>query len=332
MHTLFKYLLLLLVSGLTACTNELSYEDYEPRPRLVMNAIVNADSTQQHLTLLLTGRSHPQRLGQGATLTITVNGQVRHTLRPDSLINNDLSRVKFYFDASYASGDVVRFDARTDDGQHHAWAEVVVPQMPDSVTEFQAQDMPSKNYKSVARYRFVVKDVSPAKDYYRLTASHLQQLFVRDDNDSLVYHRKQVSYEYNSREDMALSDGLPTPREEEDADMSFMGMDNRTGVFDDTYFTQGQYRMTIYPEYHKLYAFYDEDTARVVTKAFAEVSIDAISRDYYHFLHAYNVYLSDNHAEEVSEPIIFPSNVEGGTGFVTIFKRSTATFQIPFRP
>lgn len=331
MHTLLRYLLLLLVGGLTACINELPYEDYEPRPRLVMNAIIDADAPEQHLTLLFTGRNRSQPLGQGATLTITVNGQVRHTLRPDSLIPNDLSKVAFYFDANYATGDVVRFDARTDDGQHHAWAEVVVPQMPDTVTDFQVQEVPDREQTSVTRYRFVVQDISPNKDYYRLTAGYLKQLFLRNDSDSFVLQRSRITYDYNSREDMALSDGLPTPRDES-GELTFMGMDNRTGVFDDTYFTQGRYRMTIYPQYQPYYYYYGADTTRILIKSLAVISIDAISRDYYHFLHAYNLYQSDNYTEEVSEPIIFPSNVEGGTGFVSIFKRATVVVPLAHRP
>ena len=89
-----------------------------------MNAIINADSTYNTLFLNLTGRN---QIGQikGATVEVRINGSLSETLRPDP---HSSDKGRFYINSAFHPGDVVRIDAMTDDGEHHAWAEVTVPQ------------------------------------------------------------------------------------------------------------------------------------------------------------------------------------------------------------
>ena len=118
------FLFLLVIISTAACNNDLPFDLKENPPKLVMNAIINADSTYNTLFLNLTGRN---QIGQikGATVEVRINGSLSETLRPDP---HSSDKGRFYINSAFHPGDVVRIDAMTDDGEHHAWAEVTVPQ------------------------------------------------------------------------------------------------------------------------------------------------------------------------------------------------------------
>ena len=118
------FLFLLVIISTAACNNDLPFDFKENPPKLVMNAIINADSTYNTLFLNLTGRN---QIGQikGATVEVRINGSLSETLRPDP---HSSDKGRFYINSAFHPGDVVRIDAMTDDGEHHAWTEVTVPQ------------------------------------------------------------------------------------------------------------------------------------------------------------------------------------------------------------
>lgn len=76
------FLFLLVIISTAACNNDLPFDLKENPPKLVMNAIINADSTYNTLFLNLTGRN---QIGQikGATVEVRINGSLSETLRPD---------------------------------------------------------------------------------------------------------------------------------------------------------------------------------------------------------------------------------------------------------
>ena len=70
------FLFLLVIISTAACNNDLPFDLKENPPKLVMNAIINADSTYNTLFLNLTGRN---QIGQikGATVEVRINGSLR---------------------------------------------------------------------------------------------------------------------------------------------------------------------------------------------------------------------------------------------------------------
>ena len=111
-------LFLLVIISATACNHDLPFDLKENPPKLVMNAIINADSTYNELFLNFTGRN---QIGQidGATVEVRINGSLSETLRPDPYSSD---KGRFYINSTFRPGDVVRIDAMTDDGAYHAWA------------------------------------------------------------------------------------------------------------------------------------------------------------------------------------------------------------------
>ena len=142
------FLFLLVIISTAACNNDLPFDLKENPPKLVMNAIINADSTYNTLFLNLTGRN---QIGQikGATVEVRINGSLSETLRPDP---HSSDKGRFYINSAFHPGDVVRIDAMTDDGEHHAWTEVTVPQPIGKIEKVDTASIMRKpsNYASAA--------------------------------------------------------------------------------------------------------------------------------------------------------------------------------------
>ena len=128
MRTRIYYPFILLIALLTtvSCENELPFSVKDNPPKLVMNALINADSLTNVLYLNFTGRGYATH-AEKATVEVRVNGQLSESLRPLPPQAEGDMQCRFNISGKFSPGDVVRIDALTDDGQYHAWAEVTVP-------------------------------------------------------------------------------------------------------------------------------------------------------------------------------------------------------------
>ena len=83
MRTRICYPFILLIALLTtvSCENELPFSVKDNPPKLVMNALINADSLTNVLYLNFTGRGYATHV-ENATVEVRVNGQLSESLRP----------------------------------------------------------------------------------------------------------------------------------------------------------------------------------------------------------------------------------------------------------
>ena len=75
-HHLYTFPLLVIMAILTtvSCENDLPLNVKGHSPKLIMNALINADSLRNTLFLNLTGKEHPGNV-ENAFLEIRVNGE-----------------------------------------------------------------------------------------------------------------------------------------------------------------------------------------------------------------------------------------------------------------
>ena len=249
MRTRIYYPFILLIALLTtvSCENELPFSVKDNPPKLVMNALINADSLTNVLYLNFTGRGYATHV-ENATVEVRVNGQLSESLRPLPPQTEGDMQCRFHISGKFTPGDVVRIDALTDDGQYHAWAEVTVPQRPHEIADIDTATIPMTKYyytQNFLRYKINIKDRSNEDNYYRLIMD--KQMTVKDYNEetgefvSRTIHR----YHFISREDIVLTDGQPTNSDDEDNGM-FDTVKNIYGVFDDSRFKNTSYTMTVY--------------------------------------------------------------------------------------
>lgn len=308
-------LVLMLAALLTvACENEIPFNLKANPPKLIMNALINADSLNNTLFLHMSGQD---KLGDvaDATVEVRVNGQLTETaqLLPKAS-DNEIGK-RFCITTAFHPGDAVRIDATTADGSHHTWAEVVVPQPIaiekwDTATTYFRKGSYKERYM---RFKITFSDRPKENNYYRLIADHQINLYERLMEGGERFLSTTWSRGMISREDVVLTDGHPSTSDEDAA--LFDKEDNIHGIFDDNRFRDGNYTMTVYI-HHPQYTTSSSPSFRYEVNAYFRLL--SITETEFRYLKALNIIDSDVYDETIMEPIKFASNVNGGLGIVGI--------------
>lgn len=311
-YTLLIFSLAVLMA--VACENEIPFNPQANPPKLIMNAFINADSLNNTLFLNMSGQN---QLGDvtNATVEIRVNGQLTETAELLPKASEYEIGKRFRITTTFHPGDAVRIDATTTDGNHHTWAEVIVPQPItiekwDTATTFFRRGSYSERHM---RYKITFSDRPNEDNYYRLIA----------DRQTATYERlgggkeKLISTEWNrgmiSREDVVLTDGRPSTSDEDNS--LFKKEDNIHGIFDDNRFRDGSYTMTVYTPNPQYNTGSGSSFRYEVNTYFRLLSITETE---FRYLKALNIIDSDVYDETIMEPIKFASNINGGLGIVGI--------------
>lgn len=163
-------ILLVIILVTVSCENELPFNIKDNPPKLVMNAFINADSMTNVLFLNLTGKDYANHI-ENATVEVHVNGELRETLRPLPMETEYDKQCRFNITGKFASGEVVRIDAMTDDGKYHAWAEITVPQRLDKIENIDTLTVPltqNGHTQDYMRYKITFKDRPNEANFYRI--------------------------------------------------------------------------------------------------------------------------------------------------------------------
>lgn len=325
----YIYYLSMLIVALTfvSCTNELPFSIKDNPPKLVMNALINTENQTNILFLNFTGKEAATHI-RNTTAEVCVNGQLTESLRPLTPEQDGDLQCRFSITSKFSPGDVVRIDAFTDDGQHHAWSEVTVPQRPAGIEHIDTLTVPMVEYgytKKYIRYRITFKDHPDETNYYRIVVDKQTTLWGYNHEEGAsdrIYWTKH-SYSFIGREDIVLTDGQPSTGEDEENGM-FDTARNIYGVFDDSRFKNTSYTMTVYNSPHietgNEEGFFD--SMDVI------IRLMSITETEYYYLKALNFVDSDAYDETINEPIKYPSNVHGGTGIVGISTEVSETIPI----
>lgn len=308
------YLLALLTVLTVSCENELPFSLKENPTKLVLNALINADSLNNTVFLHMT---HPKQLiaVTNATVEVRVNGQLTETISASPVTETDQRPNRYLITSRFHPGEVVRMDALTPDGQYHAWAEVTVPQRPEKIEKVDTATVKwltgyGASYDRM-RYRITFSDRKGEPDYYRLI---VEQRFITTttQEDGTDKTQRYNTYNYIGREDVVLTDGQPYTGEDESNGM-FEKAKNIYGIFDDSRFRDASYTMTVY---NQVDFNYFEPLKYLNLKVV--IRLVSITETAYYYLKALNVVDSDMFDEVLMEPIRYPSNVNGGIGIVCI--------------
>ena len=319
-YTLVSTLLLLLLS---ACQNEIDYKGGVSNPRLVMNALLNADTLVNKLFLNLSGNQGTPEV-KDALVHLYVNDELKETL---PYIRRELNDPTGYYliTTPFAEEDKVRIEATSSDGVHRVYAEVVVPQRIDiqridtaTITQLESYS----NNSEVIRLKIALNDRVNEKNYYQLGIK--QNYITRGssywEEKDTIFTRSEIAFE--SSFDMALSDGKPISEAEIENGL-FPTVRNQYGIFDDTYFKDKSYTLTVYTTIFEDYYPYVE-ILKSETLAY-DVSLKCITKEQYYYLRAMNILDSDGFDPIMSQPVQMPSNVIGGLGFVGMQASTTQT-------
>lgn len=317
-----KYLLPAFVAGLlllfAACENEISYNRETFKPELTLNAFINADSLTNRLSLTFTGRTQISP-AYGVTVEVAVNGETQEVLETPEPNSGYTSYVDIT--TRFRPGDRVRIDARTADGVHHAWVEETVPH-PVEILQVDTFEIPLiEDPGSYYKFKYLqvkvrFRDRPNEKNYYRLVLEQKHHLTETNDLGEDVVN-STLSYGYWTWEDLALTDGRPIFDPDGFDNALFERVTNYYGIFNDNWFKDDEYTLNVKVSFYEPRYITQEFIPKILN-ADLTVKLLTITEAEYSYLTTMNILESDILEEYLSDPVIIPSNVHGGTGCVCI--------------
>ena len=292
-----------------------------------MNALINADSLSNIVFLNLTGKEHMSHI-LDATLEVRINGDLKEQLRPLPIESEYvIPQCQFRVTSKLTPGDVLRLDAITDDGQYHAWSEVTVPRRLAEIENIDTLtiQLSTSGYTSeYLRHKITFTDLPDEDNYYRLIMDTRLMFKKLNDNNEIVTNEWR-NYNFIYREDIVLTDGQPST-DDDDENGLFDTIKNIYGVFNDSRFKNSTYTMTVHVP---RYLFQDiDDRPHLSAKIDIIVRLVSITEMEFYYLRALNLIDSDSFDETINEPVKFPSNVNGGIGFVGVSTEVSRVIQI----
>lgn len=359
-----------IITALASCENEIPYNPGHLEPLLIMNTQLNADSDSNLVYLHLSEGNDIGRINE-ATLSLYVNGQLAESpnaLTPEEMYGhlkdnygNDFYEIliknvhfkKFPLSTALHPGDIVRLEATAENGKYHVSSEVTVPQPIENlqVDTCTANVRVYNGWAPHRQYKITVHDRPNEKNFYRLeilnTLKYRCQYreYAKDENGDLipsengwdwVYTLKDTlitsqSNELINREDVILTDGHPSSYDDEENEM-FPNIKNKYNVFSDSRFSNSSTTLKVYTELFEDKHFSGLDYVQIYRTHTITVRLLSLTEAQYRYMKALNCLEDENYDEVLMEPVSFPTNVEGGLGFVGVSIGAKATFQFPETP
>lgn len=327
-----RYLLYLsiLYAGLfSACENDLTFQPGKDlKAQLIMNTLLEAGAEENVVFLNISGLERTRHIADGS-VTVYVNGEEKETVDAERLNSFEdgiqkVCRLK----TKFQPGDVIRLKAVAEKEKYHVSAEVKVPQPIDEIrVDTLRTQLKIGNYMdNCIRYKITINDRPGEKDYYRLIIQEDQ--YWGDPDEGWEYEPSISEPDIINQEDVVLTDGHLTTADDEEYGIIDMSVANKYNVFTDSRFRDGSYTLKVYTRYSD-YPHFAEENHIVV---YAQIRILSITEAEHRYLRAMNCLESDNYDAAYMEPVIIPSNVEGGLGFVGACSDSRVKIRIVDRP
>ena len=326
-----------------SCENELPFNIDENPPKLVINALFDTGQEQNFISLALTGRQKATYIDE-ASVGVYVNGELKEYIPAP---NPDPDSPDFNYPIYYRSrirfkpNDIVKIEAKTNDGKYYAWSEVTVPHpitIENMDTTIVVKNGACTRTEKYLRTRTTFTDNGYNTNYYRIAMVLDMEAETKSNTTSrdTIIH-KTVNESLIVNEDVVLTDGQPYAN---DDDETFTTIRNIYGVFDNSRIN-GTYTMTTslrIPYSHMQYYFYDYTTGdgsyygqytdfkRIGIKV--RLRLMSISKAQYFYLKELNIYDSVDYDDYFNLPVKFPANVEGGTGIFGISSGDEITIHL----
>lgn len=318
--------ILIIALAFTACENEIPFDVKDNPPKLIVNALLEADKSENFITLALTGREKISYIDD-AVIDVYLNGELKEHIVSSINTSNNISPGLFRTRLQFSPKDVIKIEVRTNDGAHSAWAEVVVPE-PIAIEKIDTMTVTKNtgwgNNKFI-RMKTTFTDNGDEKNYYRIVVEKELTLQIKSSitgNDTIV--KSSQSEQIIIQEDVVLTDGRPSTNE----DNGFLiPIQNKYGVFDNSRIN-GTYTMITSMSHNNDYYWgvMFGDVKKISSTI--KVRLMSLSKMQYFYLKALNIYDSTDYDDFFNLPIKLPSNIEGGTGVVGVSTQSVKVIRL----
>ena len=330
----------------TSCENEIPYTPAQSEPQLIMNALLDAGEAENYVYLNLSG-THGLSHVEEATVNLYVNGKLVEKAEelpplkpigsldmvydPNAPLNNlpeIAKRKKFRITTPLKAGEQICLEAIAENGKYHTTAEVTVP-YPVSSIQIDTCLIPIRVYsgwETHRQFKITLQDRPNEKNYYRLDIWNDIAVHGQYDSriDTVLYARETAII---NREDVILTDGNPSSSEDDEDDFFGSYIENKYNVFTDDRFSDATCTLKVYTQLYHNYNLWLYNVTR--RSKSITVRLLSISEAEFRYLKALNTLESGNYEEALMEPVMIPSNVKGGLGFVGISSETRMTMQLP---
>ena len=309
---LLTTIIIVLASLTTSCENEIDYTIGQKDSKLVINALINADSIRNDIYLSNSG-GYGATAERNAIIKVYINNELKVTVDKAETDNNNIAAL-YRINCKFKINDRVKIDVATKDGSKRAWTEVkVLPPTP-----IEKIDVSTKTYidnvlgaKEHIQLKIEIKDHSNNEDiYYRLiTEQYLfkGQWWDYDKNQLQTIYYKSLSMYIDN--DFVLMDGNP-----------ISSSDNNETVIETTYNCYRIFSNRLFK--NKSYALNITIPNRS-DLSYAIIRLLRISKEEYQYFKSLNMIDSDTFGKDFSEPITIETNVNGGLGIIGISSESS---------
>ena len=325
-----KYIIIIpiLLLLLTACTNEIPFNEKDTESKMVVNALINTDCLENRIFISLTGKYDIETI-KDVSVNLYVNGVLKEM--PESIADScSYPKVKsFLVKSTFKPGDKVKIEASTKDGKYHAWGEETVPDRP-SIIKIDTASVRMKNkydsYSHFLRFKVTFKDIPDKDSYYRIIVENKKTcVFLVKGLTEREETVNSYDYSFVSREDVVLTDGRPTTVDDEENGISTTSYSNTYGVFDDSRFLNSEYTMTVSQDNTSSSYYYYENIKRESISV--TIYLQCISKAEYYYLQALNRSIDNSDDDILSEPVHLPTNINGGIGILGFSTENSRTIQ-----
>ena len=300
---------------LTSCENdvEILWRDTN-NPVLVLCAQLKQDETRHRVQIYCSEGAGCNYL-EDARLSYSVNGSAPLTI--------EYGDYGYVFDADLKPGDKIALQASWRDLR--ASAEAIVPQSAAEITAVETKremDNSTPDYvgkQPVTKYAISVRDQADQKDYYMLAAYQLARKLDADGN-TLASIRGPIHLD-------GSKDKLLNPIGDQASE--FLSISNYFNLFSDEMFAGGTCTLNVeqgyairYNDWNDFFANLEDGDLYAIDTV---IQVYSISFDEFMYVKAQDGDGID--LEFMTEPVIYPENVSGGLGFVTVM--TPASWTIP---
>lgn len=309
-----------LMAMLTSCENKLEFNFRAKESKLVINALMNADSINNDVYVSYTG-AYGATPAPDAIVRVYVNDILKETVDQSEEIKDNVG-ARYRIHGPFQLNDLVKIDVTTKDQSKHAWAEVkVLPKTPIEKIEAAQKEYakPILNTKLHYELKITISDHSQGEDYYYRLIPERYIKYRHWRWNGQPNSAEEAYYTYEKRmeayldNDFVLMDGNPI-KSNDGQETAISTTYNHYGIFNNKFFKDKSYTLTI--------------SIPKTNTDHAVIRLLRISKEEYQYIKTLNTIDSDIYGEDFSEPVIFETNVKGGLGIVSLSSESSQKIQL----
>lgn len=320
MKRITTYLLAVIMILMTAaCEKTTIINNGDHKPLIQMYGILSTSKSENQVKIKLSLNDRVVK-APNAQLTVTADGK--------PMTVSEYGDGNFSIHGQLTSGSKIKLIATATD-MHPATAEVIMPEPAIEIVDPAIEYSVNENSFTLIDkldFRIPLHQTLPGRHYYKLSIQEKHSFKAKDDFGYPFINEVTDSYNNIDRIDKSneplLNDGRPP---QTDSDNSFYTyIPNNFNTFTNSAFEEERAVISVGGTLYScsisdaIRRFKERDCKKghLVCQQSIRILVETISPSTYHFCRVNDMIDNDEYEEALTEPLVIPSNVDGGIGFI----------------